>query len=227
MIVTCPVCSTRYLVDPRNLGAAGRVVRCAGCAHTWHQTPPEDAPLRVDAPLELADPPKANAAPGTSGRVQLPAVPTPRRSYALLGWSAYAVLLIGLIAGGAWFTRDRLIALVPELARYYAMLGVSTTMALSDGFEVLPPTRTRDTVDGQPTLIIEGEVVNISKVVRQVPKLKVILLDSDHRELQSWVFTVSDDRLLPGASAAYRTSIAQNNENPAATMIEVSVVDGN
>src|SRR5271166_4304795 len=47
MIVTCPACATRYLVDPRALGSAGRTVRCANCAQTWHQTPPEDLPLTV------------------------------------------------------------------------------------------------------------------------------------------------------------------------------------
>ena len=49
MIVTCPACTTRYLVDPRALGDAGRVVRCANCSKTWHQTPPEDLPLTLIA----------------------------------------------------------------------------------------------------------------------------------------------------------------------------------
>lgn len=225
MIVTCPVCSTRYLVDPRNLGATGRVVRCAGCAHTWHQAPPEDAPHRVDVPaLEPASPPEPAAAPSATGRVQLPALPTPRRGSSALGWLAYAVLMVGLVAGGFWFTRGQVIGRWPELARYYEMLGLPMETGQDGGFEVHNVTPSRDTIDGQPTLIIQGEVVNVSKVARQVPKLKVTLLDGSHHELQSWAFTVSDDRLLPGASIPFRTSIAQHNE--AATMIEVSVADG-
>ncbi|MGH6988589.1 MAG: zinc-ribbon domain-containing protein [Stellaceae bacterium] len=48
MIVICPVCSARYLTDPRALGAIGRRVRCTRCHHIWAQAPAEDAPHRVD-----------------------------------------------------------------------------------------------------------------------------------------------------------------------------------
>ena len=41
MILTCPACQTRYVVDPALIGAAGRIVRCAKCANSWHQVPNE------------------------------------------------------------------------------------------------------------------------------------------------------------------------------------------
>jgi predicted Zn finger-like uncharacterized protein len=226
MILTCPECSTRYLVDPRNLGATGRMVRCANCAHTWHQAPPEDAPHRVDvaplvsAPVAVAE---SDTEPRAGGRVQLPAVPTPRRSSSALGWLAYAVLMVVVLAAGAYFTKTQLTSRWPELAQYYEMLGIPVE-AQASSFEVHNLTTTRDTENGLPALIIKGEVINISKVAQQVPKLKVTLLDNGERELQSWSFTVSDDRMLPGASVPFRTSIAQHNEE--ATKALVSVADG-
>ncbi|MGD8326905.1 MAG: zinc-ribbon domain-containing protein [Sphingomonadales bacterium] len=39
MIITCENCRTRFRVDENKLGATGRMVRCASCAHVWHQEP--------------------------------------------------------------------------------------------------------------------------------------------------------------------------------------------
>jgi predicted Zn finger-like uncharacterized protein len=227
MILTCPECSTRYLVDPRNLGATGRLVRCASCAHTWHQAPPEDAPHRVDVPpLELA--PAAAVASDTGlrpgGRVQLPALPTPRRGSSVVGWLAYALLMVVVIAAGAYLTRAQLVSRWPDLAQYYETLGLAVEISQASSFDFHNVTTTRDTENGLPALIIQGEVVNVSKLAKQVPKLKVTLLDNGKHELQSWSFTVSDDRMLPGASVAFRTSIARHNEE--ATMALVTVADG-
>jgi predicted Zn finger-like uncharacterized protein len=223
MIATCPVCSTRYLVDPAALGPTGRLVRCAGCAHTWHQDPAEDAPRRVDLAPPEPPPPTPQMAMRATGRVQLPALQPQRRRLSVAGWAAYVIVLAGIIAGGLWWTRDQVAGRWPQAARYYQMLGISIETA-QGSFDFHNVTPTRDTENGLPTLVIQGDVVNVSGVARQVPKLKVTLLDGSSKELQSWSFTVSDDRLLPGASVAFRTSIAQPNE--AATMIKVSVSDG-
>ncbi len=41
MIITCPNCATRYSLDETNIPDGGRQVRCAQCAHAWHQDRPE------------------------------------------------------------------------------------------------------------------------------------------------------------------------------------------
>ena len=156
----------------------------------------------------------------SAGRVQLPALTPPRRRVSAAGWVAYLIVLAGILAGGLWLTRDQLVSRWPGMARYYQMIGIPVETA-EGSFDFHNVTPTRDTENGLPTLVIQGDVVNVSKVARRVPKLKVTLLDGSNHELQSWEFTVSDDRLLPGASIPFRTSIAQPNE--AATMIKVSV----
>src|SRR5581483_4682744 len=49
----------------------------------------------------------------------------------------------------------------------------------------------------------------VSKVAQDVPKLTVVLRDANEHDLASWSFTVTDERLLPGASVPFRTSVAE------------------
>ena len=210
MIVICPVCSTRYLVDQQALSPAGRLVRCANCSHTWHQVPPPpppaDGPRRIE--LTAAEP---VIAPESGSRVQLPALQRRRSRWPAMLWGVYFLLILG--AGGAvlWWQRDEIVSYWPVTARYYDLLGVPTPPALSElGLQKV--VTSRDVENGLPTLVIEGEVVNVSKVAHEVPKLKVILQDSSKHELQSWSFNVTDERLAPGSSVPFRTSVAQPSE---------------
>ena len=55
MILTCPECSTKYVVKDGAIPQGGRQVRCAACKHSWHQDP--------DPSAELAAEPDAATAP--------------------------------------------------------------------------------------------------------------------------------------------------------------------
>lgn len=65
MIITCPRCSTRYVIDPAVLVPNGRAVGCSNCGHHWTQTlpAPEDAAPPAEAvPESLSEaPPDAEA----------------------------------------------------------------------------------------------------------------------------------------------------------------------
>ncbi|NQU71928.1 MAG: zinc-ribbon domain-containing protein [Rhodospirillales bacterium] len=52
MIISCPECTAKFLVDAAALGATGRMVRCGKCAHTWAETPPETISENVGAPVD-------------------------------------------------------------------------------------------------------------------------------------------------------------------------------
>jgi predicted Zn finger-like uncharacterized protein len=217
MIVTCPACTTRYLVDPRALGSAGRVVRCANCSKTWHQTPPDDLPHSLDIAPGVTEP------AFSTGRVQLPALAQRRAPpWTTVAWGALVLLLLlGVIAGIS--ARESLVALWPPATRLYTMIGLPVSPP-GIGLELRKTVPAFSTENGVRALVVEGEVANVSQVARAVPPLKVTLRDRDGVELQSLSFNVAEQRLLPGASVAFRTSIAQ--PNPAATSVLVTIGDG-
>jgi predicted Zn finger-like uncharacterized protein len=225
MIVVCPQCRTRYLVDPRALGADGRRVRCAQCSHIWHHKPPPEALAELET---VAPPPEPESPPAEervepqferppleeeagARRIQLPALAEPRRRpWLALGW-AVLLVVVGLAAGGAVWERDAVIRAWPPSARLYSLFGLAVPQP-GDVLKVTAQAR-RDEENGVPRLVIEGEVANISPEAQQVPKLKVELTDAGKRVVQSWSFDVSTERLLPGASVPFTTSIARPNES--------------
>lgn len=218
MIVTCPECATRYLVDPRALGASGRTVRCANCAQTWYQTPPDDAPRRIELPpIE----PIAIERPET--RIQLPAVAKPRRSGALrsIGWVAMVVVLLA-VGAGLVVERGAIVALWPTAEGLYEAVGL--TLPAAEKVFDLRNIDTKDaTENDQPTIIVTGEVVNLTPVTRTAPKVKVTLNDVNDHELLAWTIPLTEDRLLPGQSVPFRTT---SSRPLGAVAVSVAVVGG-
>jgi len=204
MIVTCPSCSTRYLVDPAALGTAGRTVRCASCSHTWHQTPPDDAPLSVDRP-----PPVSLVTPQSYRPNQLPVVPSAshRNRWLALGWVGLLLVVIALVGGAAW-QREHIVSAWPATARLYALFGLSVEQP-GLGLETRNVATARTKTQGIDTVVVSGEVVNISNTVRSVPRLRVVLRDGADKELQALNFNAQRDQLLPGESTPFETTITE------------------
>jgi predicted Zn finger-like uncharacterized protein len=231
MIVTCPSCSVRYVLDARALGEAGRTVRCARCAHTWHQTPPAEAPPPVDEPPAPVEAPPIERAPSPSPppppspeKVQLPALPKKKRRWGGAVAAAAVFLLLVAAGFGAVTQREWVVQHWPPARPLYATLGLRVADINGLGLELRKVMPSRDMADGVPMLVIDGEVANVSTVIRTVPKLKVILRDNGKHDLQNWTFTVTNERLSPGQIVTFHTSVTKPSEQ--ATDVVVTFASG-
>lgn len=225
MILSCPNCNARFLVNAAALRPAGREVRCGRCRHQWFATPdetnlPADKPV---APAETELSPSLEPSfhleprpipPGSN----LPVIAKPRRRPigALVGWIAFLLVVVAL--GIAVAERDTIMALYPDTRDVYAAVGFSVPKA-GDGLQIADVVSSRQVEEGVPVLVSQGRIVNVSKLERHVPTLRGALRDAAGRELQSWTFTVPVTQLAPGDSVPFRTEIRQ----PAAAASELSI----
>lgn len=226
MILTCPNCSARFLINTAALHPSGREVRCGRCRHQWFAAPPQPEKPEPEAlaeeavepaPRPLTPPPLPPMAPEPRAAAEprpippgsnLPVIAKQRRRGigAILGWAALVLVVIGI--GVAIAERDTLMAMYPDVRPVYAAVGFEVPGA-GDGLQIAEVTSTRVMQEGLPVLVCEGRINNVSKHERRVPTLRGALRDAAGRELQSWTFTVPSQSLAPGATIPFRTEVRQ------------------
>jgi predicted Zn finger-like uncharacterized protein len=238
MIVTCPNCQTRYLIDDAAVGdVAGRRVRCASCGNLWtysseaeaihaavaeltaeaamanttSEGPPVGEPGRTEPRIQSPPHPLGPTAMGRpSVSAELLPAAARRRRHRAAGLAL--IVLVAAVALGAILGRDKIIATWPAAAPVYATLRLSEQPGA--GLEVtVTPKRTPQ------SLLIDGNYVNSGATARRVPRLRVTLRDGNKSDLESKVIDPPVDRLAPGASARFDASF----EHPSITATGVDV----
>lgn len=199
MILICPNCAKRYRLAPGSLGAAGRMVRCQGCGHVWRAMPEATLPPGA-LPPEPAPPEEALPPPVPP---RAPAPPPPSRLGGLAAWSVVVLLLA--VIGALWVGRERIVAAVPALARYYAGLGIA--VRVPPGLEIRQQTSERRRDGDRELLLVRGEVFNPAAEARDLPAVRVALLDGRGAEVAFALVNAAASRLDPGASAAFEVVI--------------------
>lgn len=243
MIITCPSCATRYEIPPKNLGPAGRTVRCTNCGHRWFVTP-EDAPAaadrvepdlspaadhpatgavdrehNTDAPTAPTVPPPLDRAPALDAeKARDPARRAPRSTRstaATLGW--LAVLLVLLILTGLVLGRNEVVAIAPQTIPLYQRVGLPVTQPI--GLELAGVVSERLAGEDVDTLRITGAVRNVAGAERPVPPLRIALLDSARAEVLVREIEVPQAVLAAGAATRFSVDL----EDPPADARNFSV----
>ena len=215
MLIICPDCEASYEVEPAELGAGGRKVRCTECSAVWHARAPdeseiepefdaEDEPVLIEASDEdvaFREHVRTEPAPRRFGFARRgAAVRTPRRKLLPLALAAGCAALVMLGVG-----RQTVVELVPDLAGLYAFLGVPVNVR---GLEFRDVATVEAVADGVPQLAVRGSIVNVTGETVHVPRLRLAVRSVSGREIFVWTAMPAKGELAAGETLPFMAQLA-------------------
>lgn len=201
MIVTCPNCLKRYMLDDNLIPQEGRQVRCIACHNVWRQA------LDIEPPISgstLKGIPDAAFEIGISSE----------KKSGWLSWVIFFAIVITSISA-LILGRDLVAKLWPQSERFYALIGLHINLP-GAGLSIANASSLIHQ-DGPIDMIkIAGDVINTSDRIRPIPPLKIKLMgEASHPRcldkqiegcvLDYWEYRLSESFLLPGEQIHFET----------------------
>lgn len=184
MILTCPNCSTRFLISAQVLAPEGRRVKCSKCSEDWFQMPDPDE-LINDLEEQIEDIPES-VKPIPEGS----AVPAVREEdeegndnsggVAVAAASATAVFVVILAA--LIFMKGPISKSWPASAAFYQMLGMKV-VTQGQGLEF---DRMKALITGPNAIQVEGFIINLKSETQNIPLIEAVVKNSDADVLAKW-----------------------------------------
>lgn len=200
MILKCPECNTRFIVNEALLEPHGRKVKCAKCTHVWFQEPNridgEPAPKVADAPKIEEIPQSVRPIPEGSG---LP-VPTYDWNFSVMRFVSLFVAFVFIGTALLIGFRDKIVPLWEPSAKIYDMIGMSV-LTEGHGIAIEDVTVVESFSEGKKRVTVSGFLRNTTDIDRHVPHLKVTLEGRGDKE--EFVFRPSVTVLSLGQSSKF------------------------
>lgn len=167
----------------------------------------EDAP-----PLAAEHPDAAPKKPDDPGPEDIESVaarrlkrPSPRRrSQPVSKWPVVVLLLITINLGlVAW--RADIVRALPQMASFYAAIGLDVNLRNLVFSEFVTQQQTQD---GSPMLMVEGVIKSIAKTPVAVPRLRFAVRNKQGQEIYTWTALPTRNVIAPGATMPFRSRLA-------------------
>jgi len=121
----------------------------------------------------------------------------------VLQWLGLAAGITGLVVFMI-SARTDIVALWPPAARLYDAVGL-TVEPPGAGLQLQNVKSEQQIKDGAVMLVVEGQIVNVSELDRDVPAVLAVSIGPDHKPVHKWRIPVSLPHLAPGAIATFRS----------------------
>ncbi|MDX6750307.1 DUF3426 domain-containing protein [Geminicoccaceae bacterium 1502E] len=187
--------------EPPTSGAAAAQAPSAGpTAGAFASGPaPDRGQPREQASPAAAGGPGPFAPLPAAARVAAPA----SRSTGTLGWLGVTLALVLLTA--AVLGRNEIVAAAPGALPVFQRLGLPVTVESELDLQNVRAERVEE--DGTPTLLVLGEIVNLGGSGRDLPALRIALLDSQRREIEFGLVDPPVAALPPGAVTRFEARL--------------------
>lgn len=226
-MVRCARCHTSWFAaapdEPRELVTAEapameaaadvEVVAVVPAEPAWQDAPRESeiappiAPdVLQDALHAAADEPAEEASETQSEPTRRVLPPRPatrkssRQSLAVATFAAVAAFAVLAVTA-----RGVVVRAVPSLGGLYAAIGMPVNLR---GLEFRSVRTTSETQDGIAVLVIEGDVVNITRKMVEVPRLRLAVLGNGGQELYAWTTLLPRSTLAEDEKVSFRSRLA-------------------
>lgn len=226
MILECPSCNARYLVQIGLFAQGGRQVRCARCKHEWFVKLPTsiDVVMPPDPPKEPPRPfatdwPSASPAEDVSPPPLPPMEATPNLPAVFDKWrmpKKIARIVIYVALAGMvllpFVMRHQMVKAYPAMRMIYDSLGFKI-VPLWDGL-VFSDVKSELRYDsGTMRLFVAGKITNSTSDVRILPSIKARARGADGTVIQSWSLEPPAATIGPDASVPFHTEVATPMEH--------------
>lgn len=208
MILECPSCRTRYLVQIGLFAQGGRQVRCVRCLHKWQANLPVHIDVYMPPPDLTPEPPPYKPA------ANLPAVTKPRRfaflftekTRKLAQHSVKIIFFVTLAALLLVALRGVIVRLDPHLITFYHAADIDVVRAQPKlAFEQVSSNIKYD--GGTMRLFVDGVIRNTTSREQQVPEIKAMALGPDGSVIQSWQVQSPATSIEAGGTVSFHTGI--------------------
>jgi len=220
MILECPSCRARYLVQIGLFAQGGRQVRCVRCKHQWHARLPTNIDVFLPPPTPPMPPmPEIPAAVGATPVPETPNLPAVIDQGYLAFWrklnpkikrALYRAvqIIIVLTLASLWpiIDREKIVKVIPSLRATYQGFGFSFAHS-GQGLEFDKVKSEIKYDGGTMRLFVDGVIRNTTAEMQFVPNIKARALGPDGDTIQSWWVASPSPTLAAGDEIPFHTEV--------------------
>jgi Zn ribbon nucleic-acid-binding protein len=228
MIVSCPTCSSRNHLSPREANGLAEVM-CRACGHRWTEVeivetidviekPSRNLPRtidrqighRIDRAIERVidhdDAPEFEAKRLAELAREAQAQFAVERAAARRRWQSWAIFTTFFFSpiAAAALLPETIVAAAPISYKAYEALGLDVNVY---GLEIRRIESQHALIEGARILTVKGEISNVDGDIRKIPWLRFALLDQSGKELYTWNLDTGARPLRAGETTGFVTRV--------------------